>query len=78
MLALAEAKGIYHTHLVHDLHTRSVFEDDHFDAVVSVGVFNVGHVTERALEDLVRITRPGGVILLTVLVDFYRRCWSTG
>jgi hypothetical protein len=34
--------------------------------VVSAGVFTTGHVGAEALDELLRITRPGGVVVLTV------------
>ena len=42
------------------------FATDSFDAVVSVGVFTVGHAPASSLDELVRITRPGGYIVYTL------------
>jgi SAM-dependent methyltransferase len=42
------------------------FFDAQFAAVISTGVFTTGHVGAEALPELVRITRPGGVLVLTV------------
>ena len=39
---------------------------EHFAGIVSAGVFTTGHVGAEGLDDLVRICRPGGVIVLTV------------
>ena len=38
----------------------------HFAGIVSAGVFTSGHVGVEGLDELVRICRPGGVIVLTV------------
>ncbi len=42
------------------------FADGAFAAVISTGVFTTGHVGAEALPELVRITAPGGTIVLTV------------
>ena len=40
--------------------------DGHFAAVISAGVFTTGHVGPEGLDELLRVTRPGGIIVLTV------------
>ena len=40
------------------------FADDHFAAVVSAGVFTQGHAPLSGFDELIRITRPGGHIVL--------------
>ena len=40
--------------------------DDKYDAVISVGTFTCGHVGPKALDELIRITKPGGYICFTV------------
>lgn len=42
------------------------FADGHFAGIVSAGVFTSGHVGIEGLDELIRICRPGGVIVLTV------------
>ncbi len=66
MLAVAARKNIY-SHL-HEaaLGQPLPFADDHFAAIVSAGVFTTGHVGAEGLDELVRICRPGGIIVLTV------------
>lgn len=66
MLAVAAKKGAYRA-----LHRRALgstlpFGDGHFAAVVSAGVFTTGHVGVEAMDDLARITRAGGAIVVTV------------
>lgn len=66
MLARAAAKGAYKA-----LHRLALggplpFADGHFAGIVSAGVFTSGHVGEEGLDELVRICRPGGAIVLTV------------
>ena len=66
MLAVAAAKGQYKT-----LHKLALggplpFADGHFAGVISTGVFTTGHVGAEALPELVRITAPGGMLVVTV------------
>jgi len=48
------------------------FETDTFDAVVSVGVLTVGHAPAGSLDELVRVTKPGGYIVFSLRPDVYR------
>ena len=66
MLEQARAKGVYA-----DLHNLALggvlpFADGHFAGIVSAGVFTSGHVGVEGLAELIRICRPGGVMVLTV------------
>ena len=47
------------------------FPSDSFDAVISVGVMTLGHAPASSLDELVRITRPGGHIIFTLRPDVY-------
>jgi predicted TPR repeat methyltransferase len=66
MLAKAAAKGVYTA--LHRLALGGAlpFEDGRFAGIVSAGVFTTGHVGAEGLDELIRICRPGGVIVLTV------------
>lgn len=66
MLAKAEQKGVYAA--LHNLALGGPlpFADGHFAGIVSTGVFTSGHVGVEGLDELIRICRPGGVIVLTV------------
>jgi len=66
MLARARAKGVYAGFHNLALGGRLPFADGHFAGIVSAGVFTSGHVGVEGLPELVRICRPGGVIVLTV------------
>lgn len=66
MLAVAARKQVY-AHLSRAVLGEPLdFADGQFAAVISTGVFTTGHVGAEALPELLRITRPGGVIVLTV------------
>jgi predicted TPR repeat methyltransferase len=71
MLAMAERTGAYKA--LHNLALGAPlpFSDGHFAAVVSAGVFTTGHVGPEGLDELVRITRSGGIIVLTVKTSLW-------
>lgn len=66
MLAVARRKGVYQALHCAALGGPLPFADGEFAAVVSTGVFTTGHVGAEALDELVRIVRPGGVLAITV------------
>jgi SAM-dependent methyltransferase len=43
-----------------------------FDAVISVGVLTLGHAPASSLDELIRVTKPGGYIVYTLRPDVYR------
>lgn len=66
MLAVAARRGVYDK-----LHNAALggslpFETGAFAGIVSVGVFTSGHVGAEGLDEIIRICRPGGIIVLTV------------
>lgn len=66
MLARAAAKNVYAALHRAALGNPLPFPDQHFAGVVSAGVFTSGHVGVEGLPELLRITQPDGVIVLTV------------
>jgi predicted TPR repeat methyltransferase len=66
MLDVADRKGKYKALHRLALGQALPFSDAHFAGIVSAGVFTTGHVGAEGLDELVRLTRPGGVIVLTV------------
>jgi hypothetical protein len=66
MLDKAGAKGVYTA--LHRLAMGDVlpFADGAYAGIVSAGVFTSGHVGVEGLDELIRICRAGGVIVLTV------------
>ena len=67
MLKVAASKGIYRATRQMALGEHLDFPDDCFDGVVAMGVLTVGHAPPSSLEELVRITSPGGVIIFSML-----------
>jgi predicted TPR repeat methyltransferase len=66
MLRIATRKGVYDRLHRAALGERLPFEDGRFAAVICAGVFTVGHVGAEGLDELVRVVRPGGALVVTV------------
>lgn len=66
MLELAASRGAYRWVKQGVLGEKLPWADDTFAAIFSTGVFTEGHAPASAMFELVRITRPGGHIILTV------------
>jgi ubiquinone/menaquinone biosynthesis C-methylase UbiE len=71
MLDIAQEKKAYDEYHKAFMGQTLPFEDDYFAAAVSAGVFTLGHVGPEGLDDLLRVVRPGGHIVLTVKDKLY-------
>ncbi len=47
------------------------YESERYDAVLSVGVFTLGHVPPEALRVLLQLVRPGGLLLISTRTHYY-------
>lgn len=66
MLELARRRNAYGMLKRATLGEMLPWADGHFAAFLSTGVFTEGHAPASSLEELVRITRPGGHAIFTV------------
>lgn len=71
MLDEAEEKKIYKKHLQADLSKPLAINDERYDAIVCTGTFTYGHVKANAFDELIRITKPGGIICFTIREGAY-------
>ncbi|GAK34542.1 methyltransferase type 11 [Iodidimonas nitroreducens] len=71
MLDIARDRGSYRNLLTGDLTSRLDLEDDLYDAAICVGTFTSGHVGPDGLREIIRITKPGGIICFTVNENVY-------
>jgi len=63
----------------HILQTIPAYEESQYEAndtlpsdvTVCCGVFTTGHVPPIALRELIRITKPGGVVLVSTRKSYY-------
>ncbi len=73
MLAMAAQRGCYTDLQQAVLGERLPWPDDHFAAFVSAGVFTTGHAPASSLDELVRITRPGGYAIFNIRQSVYEQ-----
>ena len=66
MLKVAGSKKIYQHSFLSDLTKEIPVDDSFYDGVVSSGTFTHGHVGPSAMFELVRVTKPGGLITISV------------
>lgn len=78
MLAVARRKGVYRALHEAALGQPLPFETDRFAAIISAGVFTTGHVGVEGLGELLRICRPGGVVVLTVKETLWQSGFAKG
>jgi predicted TPR repeat methyltransferase len=71
MLAIARAKGVYAELRNQTLGRRLDFAEHAFAAVVSAGVLTTGHAPPSCLDELIRVTRPGGHLIFTLSTPVY-------
>jgi MFS family permease len=69
MLAVAARKEIYADLRQGQLGDELDYRSGEFDGVVSAGVLTVGHAPAECLDELVRVTRPGGHVIFTLRSD---------
>ena len=71
MLAEAALKDVYERLFEGDLLGVLDVEDATYDGLVSAGTFTLGHVGPAAFDELLRITRPGGLLAISVNAAHY-------
>ena len=71
MLDEAKSKNLYNAFHQMALGGTLDFATGEFDAVISVGVFTLGHAPANSFDELARITKPGGLIVFSLRVDTY-------
>ena len=69
MLDVAEEKNVYNTFHQMVMGETLGFDTGKFDAVISVGVFTLGHAPIHSFDELVRVTKPGGYIVFSLRTD---------
>ena len=62
----ARGKGLYRELHLMEMGNPLKFSTNFFDAVIAVGVMAMGHAPAGALDELIRITRPGGHLVYTL------------
>ncbi|MBU1196158.1 MAG: class I SAM-dependent methyltransferase [Proteobacteria bacterium] len=72
MLMEAQKKEVYDRLLHEDLNKGLKIPDNSYDATICVGTFTYAHVGPHAMDELIRVTRPGGHICFTIRDGVYQ------
>ncbi len=72
MLAAARKKNLYGELRRMVMGEPLDFPDQHFDGTLCIGTLTQGHAPAASLRDLVRITKPGGPIVFTLMTEIYQ------
>ena len=73
MAELARATGCYRGVLgeIDIMRAGESYADASYDAILSVGVFTLGHVPPEALRVLLRLVKPGGLLVISTRIQYY-------
>jgi len=71
MLHQAKLKECYSSLIEADITKKIPLKENSFGAVISAGTFTHGHVGPDAFDELLRITRPGGLFVLSINSKFF-------
>ena len=66
MLEQAKLKRCYSSLIKADVTKKIPIKNNYFGSVVSAGTFTHGHVGPEAFDELLRITKPGGLFVLSI------------
>ncbi|XP_043231150.1 methyltransferase-like protein 27 [Amphibalanus amphitrite] len=71
MIKIAQSRGIYQR-IIEDVigHHRIDVEDNTYDLVVVAGAFVPGHCPLTALDEMIRVCKPGGYIINSMRLEF--------
>ena len=69
MLAVAKQKNIYSALYQMTLGERLDFDDDTFANTITVGTITPGHAPPHSFEELIRVTKKGGRIIINLRSD---------
>ena len=71
MLEQAKLKGCYSSLVSANVTKKIPLKNNSVGAVVSAGTFTHGHVGPDAFDELLRITKPGGLFVLSINSKFF-------
>lgn len=73
MAELARATGSYRQVLgeIDIMRAEEHYDGSSYDAVLSIGVFTLGHVPPEALRVLLQLTKPDGLLVISTRTQYY-------
>ena len=71
MLESAKSKNCYNKLIEADLTKNLDIDNHYYGAIVSAGTFTHGHIGPNALDELLRVTKPSGLFVITIHSKVY-------
>ena len=71
MLESAKSKNCYNKLIEADLTKNLDIDNNYYGAIVSAGTFTHGHIGPNALGELLRVTKPSGLFVITIHSKVY-------
>ena len=71
MLESAKSKNCYNKLIEADLTKNLGIDNNYYGAIVSAGTFTHGHIGPNALDELLRVTKPSGLFVITIHSKVY-------
>lgn len=71
MLESAKSKNCYNKLIEADLTKNLDIGNNYYGAIVSAGTFTHGHIGPNALDELLRVTKPSGLFVITIHSKVY-------
>ena len=72
MLRQAESKKCYSSIIQADLTKKLPLKNNSMGAIVSAGTFTHGHVGPNSFDELLRVTKPGGLFILSINTKVFK------
>lgn len=72
MLRAAAQKAVYRALFEGDILNRLPVADNSYGSAISSGTFTNGHVGPEAIDEVLRVVRPGGLIALSVNAEHWQ------
>ena len=73
MLKIAKNKKIYTRLLQESLNKKISLRSNQFDIVLCTGVLTSGHVGAKAINELIRVTKNKGYLILSIAESIYEK-----
>ena len=71
MLESAKSKNCYNKLIEADLTKNLDIDNNYYGAIVSAGTFTHGHIGPNALDELLRVTKPSSLFVITIHSKVY-------
>ena len=71
MLESAKSKNCYNKLIEADLTKNLDIDNNYYGAIVSAGTFTHGHIGPNTLDELLRVTKPSGLFVITIHSKVY-------